>query len=627
MIYRKEIDGLRSIAVIPVILFHAGFSGFSGGFAGVDVFFVISGYLITSILLSDLSAGHFSILRFYERRARRILPALFFVVLACLPLALAWLAPFELRKFGASLVAVSLFASNILFWTEKGYFDSAAELKPLLHTWSLAVEEQYYIIVPVFLLLLWRFGRAFLGLAFAIVFLASLGLAEVLSKTAPTAAFYLLPSRAWELALGAFAALILGSQPPRERLWRNQVGAFLGLAMILGAQALVSEATRWPSLQTLIPTVGTLLVILFATRNTLVGTILSLPPLVWIGKFSYSAYLWHQPLFAFAKYRTLGEPSAVLMAALTLLTLLLAFVTWRYVEQPFRRAGPEARFGRAAIFGMSGLGIAASAVIGFAVYRAEGLPARTPQLSGQDLAFAGDGVPWIVTPEADHVPFVLIGDSHAKHFFATFKDRLGDGALFAGPNCFAFATVHNLPRMQRPLDPESCLATADRLADYLRQHRTTRIYLSYFWDHDIAERGTGQRIGSLRDPAVLSKVMQRVERDLRQLAPQSEIVLIGGTPAARPAGPGLERGYARCLFLAGADCPTSYPRARREDAEINAMLARWAEGRPNLRFIRPSTNLCDAERCFILRDGALLYSDGAHLTRPGADLALRDLLN
>ena len=163
MKYRSEIDGLRAVAVLPVIFFHAGFSVFQGGFIGVDVFFVISGYLITSILLSDMEAGRFSLASFYERRFRRILPALFFVMLATLPLALMWLMPSELKAYAQSWVAVALFSSNILFWLTSGYFETAAELKPLLHTWSLGVEEQFYVFFPLLLMLLWRRGRRWFG--------------------------------------------------------------------------------------------------------------------------------------------------------------------------------------------------------------------------------------------------------------------------------------------------------------------------------------------------------------------------------------------------------------------------------------------------------------------------------
>jgi peptidoglycan/LPS O-acetylase OafA/YrhL len=234
MIYRKEIDGLRALAVLPVILFHAGFELFSGGFIGVDVFFVISGYLITTIILAELEQGKFSLINFYERRARRILPALFLVMFVCIPFAWFWLLPSDMKDFSQSLVAVSFFASNILFWRESGYFDAAAELKPLLHTWSLAVEEQYYVLFPLFLMLFWKLGKRWILLTLGLAFLASLALAQWAAYAKPSAAFYLLPTRGWELLIGAFTAFYL-SQPKRKEFGKTagEVGGCLGLALIL----------------------------------------------------------------------------------------------------------------------------------------------------------------------------------------------------------------------------------------------------------------------------------------------------------------------------------------------------------------------------------------------------------
>jgi peptidoglycan/LPS O-acetylase OafA/YrhL len=206
MKYRAEIDGLRALAVLPVILFHAGFEWFSGGFVGVDVFFVISGYLITTIIISEMADGKFSIINFYERRARRILPALFFVMAACLPFAWFWLAPTHLKNFGQSLAAVSTFSSNILFWWESGYFDTAAELKPLLHTWSLAVEEQFYLLFPLLLMITWRLGVRWILTLLALLFLCSLALAHWGAYNYPTASFYMLPTRGWELSLLLFTS-------------------------------------------------------------------------------------------------------------------------------------------------------------------------------------------------------------------------------------------------------------------------------------------------------------------------------------------------------------------------------------------------------------------------------------
>jgi peptidoglycan/LPS O-acetylase OafA/YrhL len=275
MDYRREIDGLRAIAVLPVILFHAGFEMFSGGFVGVDVFFVISGYLITSIILAEKEAGTFSLMRFYERRARRILPALFVVMAACAPFAWLWLLPNDMEDFSQSLVAVSLFVSNILFWGESGYFDTAAELKPLLHTWSLAVEEQYYVLFPLFIMLTWRLGKRWIAGLLVVTAAISLSLAQWGAYNQSAATFFLLPTRSWELAIGAFIALYF-SQPQRMDASDavKQAASGAGLLLILYGVFAFSKSTPFPSFYALLPTMGAALIILFATPSTVVGMLL-----------------------------------------------------------------------------------------------------------------------------------------------------------------------------------------------------------------------------------------------------------------------------------------------------------------------------------------------------------------
>jgi peptidoglycan/LPS O-acetylase OafA/YrhL len=304
MDYRREIDGLRALAVLPVILFHAGFETFSGGFVGVDVFFVISGYLITTNILAEIEQGKFSVVNFYERRARRILPGLYLVMLVCIPFAWFWLLPSDTRDFSQSLIAVSVFVSNILFWRESGYFGSAAELKPLLHTWSLAVEEQYYVLFPLFLTLFWKLGKVFLLVTLGFVFVISLILAEWGAQNRLSAAFYLLPTRVWELLIGAFAAFYL-SQVNRQDFGRllSEVTGWSGVALITGAVFAFSKATPFPGFYALVPTIGTVGIILFATQRTTVGKFLGNKLFVGIGLISYGAYLWHQPLFAFARQK------------------------------------------------------------------------------------------------------------------------------------------------------------------------------------------------------------------------------------------------------------------------------------------------------------------------------------
>ncbi len=374
MKYRGEIDGLRTIAVVPVVLFHAGFSMFSGGFVGVDVFFVISGYLITSILLDELEAGKFSIINFYERRMRRILPALFFVMGACLIPALLWLTPLDYKNFSQSLIATSAFSSNLLFWSESGYFDTEAELKPLLHTWSLAVEEQYYIFFPVFLALLWKWrGQRLFFPIITIVSVLSLVAAEWCIRNSPAAGFYLLPSRAWELLLGAGIARFQHGNVRAQATALRDLAAFAGLAMILAAITLFDETTPFPGLSAVLPAVGTALIIQFTDEGGRARALLGARPLVFMGLLSYSTYLWHQPLLAFAHYRNV-EPLGVGFAlALCVASVGLAYISWRFVEAPFRS---RAATSRRTIFLVSGVGTAAFMAVGLAGHFANGFPAR-----------------------------------------------------------------------------------------------------------------------------------------------------------------------------------------------------------------------------------------------------------
>lgn len=338
MRYRPEIDGLRAVAVIPVILFHAGVETFGGGFVGVDIFFVISGYLITTILLTEMDQGKFSLINFYERRARRILPALFFVIAVITPFAWMWLTPRDMKDFAQSIVAVCTFSSNMLFWRESGYFDTSAELKPLLHTWSLAVEEQYYIFFPLLLLLTRRFAKRWTLTILSIGGIFSLALAQWGTIHNPSGTFYLLPTRSWEILLGAFAAFYFNSaQAPKIPQIINNALSLTGLALVCYSIFLFDKNTPFPGLFALVPTMGTLLVILCGLQGTLVNRILSNRLCVGIGLISYSAYLWHQPLISLAKHRSLSEPPETVILSLCLASLPLAYLTWRFVENPFRR--------------------------------------------------------------------------------------------------------------------------------------------------------------------------------------------------------------------------------------------------------------------------------------------------
>ena len=428
LMYRREIDGLRAVAVVPVILFHAGFGVFSGGFVGVDVFFVISGYLITTIIINELNEGNFSLLNFYERRARRILPALFFVLFCCLPFAWFLLSPSDMKDFSQSLVAVATFSSNILFWRESGYFDTAAEFKPLLHTWSLAVEEQFYILFPLFLMVAWRFGKKTIVWILVAAFVISLATAQWGAYNKPAATFYLLPTRAWELLIGSFAAFYLQKRSVTAPLWVSNALSAVGLLAILYGVFAFDEATPFPSVYALAPTVGTVLIILFAVRGTTIHALLSLKAFVGVGLISYSLYLWHQPVFAFWRHNTF-QPSQVQMAILSLLCVLLAYFTYRFVELPFRKRGRWDN--QTKIFYISSFIISCLVVIGVTGHAKAGFPMRSGFERFADLAYERNPISMIpceVTNSSRELNYCFGGSNEAR--FALFGDSHADDKVY-----------------------------------------------------------------------------------------------------------------------------------------------------------------------------------------------------
>lgn len=349
MQYRPEIDGLRSLAVLSVVFFHAGFEVFSGGFVGVDIFFVISGFLISGIIIDDVEQDRFSLVLFYERRIRRIFPALFLMVLICLPVAWLLLLPEDLARFFKSLIAVSIFTSNLHFAGESGYFDTAVELKPLLHTWSLAVEEQYYIFFPFFIVYLWKRQKVLFQL---VVFLFAVSLAVSVWRVnhMPEAAFYWLSSRIWEFFVGFFASVFVRKNYSFPGYFISQAASFSGLVIIILVVILYDKDTPFPGLYAIPPVIGTALIIMFVKPSTFVYQILAHRFFVSVGLISYSLYLWHQPVFVFFKYTPL-DMDFFATGTLCLLSFILAFLSWRYVEQPFRHGKIRSGF---MVFSMAG---------------------------------------------------------------------------------------------------------------------------------------------------------------------------------------------------------------------------------------------------------------------------------
>tara|TARA_B110000881_G_C18591935_1_gene528609 strand:+ start:898 stop:2853 length:1956 start_codon:yes stop_codon:yes gene_type:complete len=334
--YRKELDGLRAVAVIPVIMFHAGLFGFSGGYAGVDIFFVISGYLITNILLKELKDDRFSLVNFYQRRARRILPALFVMIFITTILALLVMPTEQLKSYANSVLSVITFTSNIHFYVVSDYFSTTAEQKPLLHTWSLAIEEQYYLFFPLLLSFFITKKNQLKKVLIALT-LISLATAQILTISGYTESnFYLIFSRAWELFVGSLLALYHLDRRNLSLTTKNLLSV-VGLICIISSFFLFDDTTPFPSLYTLLPVLGACLIITCATPNNIVGKLLSSPLFSSIGLISYSLYLWHQPIFSFLRMKTFGEPTNIYFLMAIGLTFICAFLSYKLVETPFRK--------------------------------------------------------------------------------------------------------------------------------------------------------------------------------------------------------------------------------------------------------------------------------------------------
>jgi peptidoglycan/LPS O-acetylase OafA/YrhL len=374
--HRPDIDGLRAVAVLAVLVYHLGLP-MHGGFVGVDVFFVISGFLISSIILDRFSANTFSFAWFYERRARRILPALVVVLAATTALSYRYLFPVELEEYAHSLLAATFSGSNFYFWLKSGYFDSPSASQPLLHTWSLAVEEQFYFALPPFLWLVQTYAPKRLQLSVVCLAVASLALSIVGAYRYPTSTFYLAPSRAWELLLGTLVSL--DGFPRLRRAFAREIAGLAGIVLILWSCTAYQTTTVFPGLAALPPCCGAALIIVAGRDGpNLVGRLLSLKPVTAVGLVSYSLYLWHWPVIVFSNLGMTfvhGLDRHQAQVVIALVSGAMAVLSWALVERPFRIGG-FFKLSRAAVFRLSGAAVVVLAVSGVSLVTLHGVPGR-----------------------------------------------------------------------------------------------------------------------------------------------------------------------------------------------------------------------------------------------------------
>jgi peptidoglycan/LPS O-acetylase OafA/YrhL len=635
MKYRPEIDGLRAVAVIPVILFHASFSTFSGGFVGVDVFFVISGYLITTIILSEMEQGTFSLVNFYERRARRILPALFLVMLVSLPFAWLWMLPSDMKDFSQSLVAVSTFSSNILFLHESGYWDAASEMKPLLHTWSLAVEEQYYVLFPLFLMIMWHFRKRWILGSFLLVAGISLVTAQWGAYHKPSPTFYLLPTRGWELAIGAGIAFyfLYRKQAIRTLLSHKIVDEMLGLLglLLIGyAVFTFDETIPFPSLYALVPTIGTGLIILFSSSQTMIGRFLSTKPLVAIGLISYSAYLWHQPLLVFTRHRTLTEPSELTFAIMASLSIPLAYLSWQYVEKPFRI---KCIVNRKAIFLYSMVGSTAFIAIGLAGHLTNGFDGRTTnsKLSADlieqklkvnhGLSETCEGKFTLSSDcRTNDKPEILIwGDSYAMHLVQGIMASKPDAKIvqmtksFCGP----FFDVAPIIEPKYPASwGQDCLEFTNEVRRWIKENKTVKyaVLSSPFEQYLKKDSKLLLRTGKLL-PAAIKLAAKEFEKTLNELERLGITPIVFSPPPANGINLGkcLAKGEWRGLNLDGCDFAVS------EISEGRLLAHDFLDIiKENHSVVFLDELICNDSLCKTHFDNVFIYRDPGHLSHEGS---------
>lgn len=667
--YRTEIDGLRAIAVVPVILFHAGVPWVSGGYVGVDVFFVISGYLITRILLDAHQHGTYSIVDFYRRRCVRILPALTFVTIASFAAAWLWMAPQDFRKFANSIVAVATFSSNFLFWQESGYFDVQAELKPLLHTWSLAVEEQYYILFPIILGLIWKLAPRLVLPCLVVMAVTGLYLSGKMVRHYPEAAYFLLPSRAFEILAGSIIAALPGHRvSARLDAIGNRVAELLsavGLGAIAISVFLFTGTTRFPGYNALVPVLGTVLVLLFVRRGSLCYRFLACRPLQLIGLASYSVYLWHQPVLAFARLRSLHALSLADELGLAAISVALGVLTWKFIEIPAKRLH---RLDAGRVLSLAVASLVLVAALGFAAVRTGGFPGRfpaevvalldTPEL--QDgaactyFAINGSSVPpgcAFGDPDGRKT-IALYGDSHADALRGTldqeFKRLNIRGLRVNITQCepIPYITVEGLPDDRFA----TCLRAFDETLDFLKRE-ADGIIVAIRWNYRLYpvpgkidrltfDNGEGgveldkERIYEARDdggePSILAPAKERAVKRMFEKLEATGLPLSIVHPIPE-TGIDIKR-YNFLRYLEDDRLPdevtTSYERYRSRNAFSGALLDGITG--PAVTHIHPDRALCDTfvkDRCVVQFGGKRYYSDDDHLSNEGASLIAGEILH
>lgn len=627
--YRPDIDGLRALAVLSVVIFHLNKKWLPGGFAGVDVFFVISGYLITLLVYGEISSGKFSFTNFYQRRINRLFPALFTVLFACVVVGIVMLAPKDLVRLTKSAAYALVGFSNFFFWKEYGsYFASGVEEAPLLNTWSLAVEEQFYVFWPALLIFLARLPLRILIVIALAGLILTVSVSEFGVQNAATASYYLLPARFFELLIGSVLALLVY----HRLLPLGQVGALIcgvaGLLLMFGSFFLLGDAGSFPGINALFPCVGAVLVIASGSYSQGVVTkVLANRALVFFGLISYSLYLWHWPIIAYFRYADVNIGAAVGIL-IFLLSTLIAWLSWRFVEVPFRRNGMRLNFGKVFTYRYL-MPVVVVASASFAIMKLNGLPERfNPQVERYEaiISTAPNEVrrdchvptayyqkepdtKCLLGKESKDIDGILIGDSYANHFTGMI-DVLAkrDGVTIMDYTMDGCLPIKGVKLGKPESYAEKCKLRNDYSYEYIRSKRYKYVILAGSWPLQ----------GS---PEYLDSIKQGLEQSLGILLESgARPIVILNNPRIKNANKCPVR---RLLFNRSESCDATWSS---EDA-YRKIFAQMQKKYPKIIFIDPSTAICNDLTCKPQIGDVPLYRDDGHLNEVGSRLIGKILLD
>jgi peptidoglycan/LPS O-acetylase OafA/YrhL len=647
--YRPEIDGLRALAVLSVIVFHAGVSAIPGGFIGVDVFYVISGFLITKIILADLCENKFSFSQFYSRRVKRLLPAALVLVVTTVVFGYFILTPDKYIELAKSAIYASVFMANVWFANNSGYFDQSTEIAPLVHTWSLAVEEQFYLVFPIIVLLLYRmWGIQGVRLGVAILIVGSLSASILFTPTYPNLAFYMLPTRAWELGVGAML-VFLPWRHIQATLFSNIAFAF-GLAIILYGVFFISGQDQYPGVYALIPVIGSALLIVSAHSNGSIGNrILSFSPLALVGRFSYSAYLWHWPIVSY--YRIYVSERGFVWYEVVLLivaSLGAGYVSWKFVEERFRYLKLPPKM----VLGYGASAIMLMVAIPSVVYMAKGFPDRISldarMITDSDLMwdwrcaeeirpFESSGKSFCIVGanwDGARVKALMWGDSHSLHWAPVFDQLAKErniSILIAPLTCppylnSSFVKEH-YPKF--PNFTSDCTKKHETAVAWLKHNPdVSLVIMAAAWSGHVRQLYNEEELVNRTSEISMLEKSSEVGKRLSQRAllrtidsidaEDRKILLLGDVP--RP-----NRNLNECAFndfssLLRSECDEPYDYL--DSAEVSEwhkdsddVLDSIAKRRDSVTVIFPFPAFCSGERCPTYLNGELLYKDSNHIRR------------